>query len=107
MQQVMLHPLRMKVLKALLETVIMINLKHESLSGYDLLLTFNDKLGISLSPGTVYAALSNMERDGLISSELQARKRVYGLTDDGKKALEAVLDDVDDLHEFIRSLLLM
>ena len=103
----MLPPLRMKVLKALLETVIMINLKHEPLCGYDLLLTFNDKLGVSLSPGTVYAALSNMERDGLISSELHTRKRVYELTDEGKKALDAVLDDVEDLHEFISNLLLM
>jgi DNA-binding PadR family transcriptional regulator len=107
LEQVLLPPLRMRVLKALLETVIMINLKHDSLCGYDLLLTFNDKLGITLSPGTVYAALSNMERDGLISSRLQARKRVYELTDEGKKALEAVLEDVEDLHEFIRSLLLM
>ena len=85
----------------------MLNLKHESLCGYDLLLTFNDKLGITLSPGTVYATLSNMERDGLISSELHARKRVYELTDQGTKALEAVLEDAKDLHEFIRSLLLM
>jgi DNA-binding PadR family transcriptional regulator len=107
LEQVLLSPLRMKVLKALLETAIMVNLKHESLSGYDLLLTFNDKLGINLSPGTVYAALSNMERDGLISSELHLRKRVYELTDEGKKALEAVLEDEEDLHEFIRSLLLM
>ena len=83
----------------------MVNLKDESLSGYDLVLQFNEKLGITLSPGTIYSTMNNMERDGLIKSELAFRKRVYKLTDEGKRALDETLDDVEDLHEFIQSLL--
>ena len=83
----------------------MVNLKDESLSGYDLVLQFNEKLGINLSPGTVYSTMNNMERDGLITSESAFRKRVYKLTDEGKRALDETLDDVEDLHEFIQSLL--
>ena len=105
LEQISLPPLRKKVLKALLETAIMVNLKDESLSGYDLVLQFNEKLGINLSPGTIYSTMNNMERDGLIKSELAFRKRVYKLTDEGKRALDETLDDVEDLHEFIQSLL--
>lgn len=84
----------------------MVNLKDdESLSGYDLLLQFKEKFGVSLSPGTVYSTMNNMERDGLITSELSLRKRVYKLTDEGKRVLDETLDDVEELHEFIHSVL--
>ena len=84
----------------------MVNLKdNEALSSYDLILQFNEKFGVNLSPGTVYSTMNNMERDGLITSELSLRKRVYKLTDEGKRALNETLDDAEDLHEFIHSLL--
>jgi DNA-binding PadR family transcriptional regulator len=101
-----LPPLRKKVLNALLEAAIMVSLKDDvPLSGYDLILQFNEKYGISLSPGTVYSTLNNMERDGLITSELLLRKRVYKLTDEGRMALDETLEDAEKLHDFIHSLL--
>jgi DNA-binding PadR family transcriptional regulator len=106
LEQVSLPPLRKKVLSALLETAIMVNLKDGvPLSGYDLILQFNEKYGVNLSPGTVYSTMSNMERDGLIMSELSLRKRVYKLTDEGRRALEETLEDEEELHEFIHNLL--
>lgn len=84
----------------------MVNLKDDvPLSGYDLILKFNEKFGVNLSPGTVYSTMNNMERDGLVMSELSLRKRVYKLTDEGRMALNETLEDVEELHEFIHSLL--
>jgi DNA-binding PadR family transcriptional regulator len=84
----------------------MVNLKDESeLSAYDLILQLNEKCGVKLSPGTVYSTMNNMERDGLITSELFVRKRVYKLTEEGRRALDETLGEIDELHEFIHSLL--
>ena len=105
MEQVSLSPLCMRVFKALLDDAILISLKDELMSGYDLLLLFNEEFGISLSPGTVYSTLSNMERDGLIKSELFLRKRIYKLTDEGKRVLDTTVENVECLHEFIQNLL--
>jgi DNA-binding PadR family transcriptional regulator len=105
LEQVSLSPLCKRVFKALLDDAILIALKDELMSGYDLLLLFNENFRISLSPGTVYSALNNMERDGLIKSELFGRKRIYKLTNDGKRALDETLDNVECLHEFIQCLL--
>lgn len=107
LEQISLPPLHKKVLKALLETALMVKLEHEPLSGYDLLLEFNERFGIVLSPGTVYSTLSNMERDRLIASEVHSRKRVYKLTGEGREALDEVLGDVQKLDGFIQSLLVM
>ena len=106
MAQVSLPPVRKQVLKALLHTAILVKLRNEPSSGYDLLLSFNEEFGIILSPGTVYATLISMDRDGLITSELDHRKRVYELTDEGKIALKELLKDVKKLDLFIRRLLM-
>ena len=105
LEQVSLLPLYKKLLKAFLETVIMVCLKDELLSGYDFLLHFNEKFNIVLSPGTVYSTMNNMERDGLIKSEIFLRKRIYQLTDEGKIALNETLKHVESLQAFIQDLL--
>ena len=105
LEQVSLSPLCKRVLKPLLDTAILVFMKDECLSGYDLLKYFNNKFGIMLSPGTVYSTMNSMERDGLMTSELLLRKRLYKLTDKGKRVLDDTLDEVECLHEFIQSLL--
>jgi len=103
--QVTLPPVRERVLKALLESAIMVKLKQGALSGYDILSLFNEKFDIALSPGTVYSTLMCMERDGLITSELASRKRMYELTSEGLEALENLWNEVEGLHRFIRNIL--
>jgi DNA-binding PadR family transcriptional regulator len=107
LERVSLPPLREKVLKALLKDAIMVSLRDGlPLSGYDLILKFNEEFDINLSPGTVYSTINYMERDGLIKSEFVFRKRVYTLTNEGNKALDETLDDVEELNEFIHDLLM-
>lgn len=105
MEEVFLPSLKRQVLKALLDTSIMAKLRIEPLSGYDLMLLFNEQFEVNISPGTIYSTLSNMERDGLIKSKIFSRKRVYELTDEGSNALDETLEDIKGLHNFIKSLL--
>lgn len=60
--------------------------------------------GYRLSPGTLYPLLARMERSGLLSSTassgLKARK-LYRLTTDGRRVLEALRTCVEELHHEI------
>jgi DNA-binding PadR family transcriptional regulator len=46
------------------------------------------------SAGTVYPTLQQLEDEGLIASESQERKRVYRLTDAGRRELERLDEEV-------------
>ena len=107
MEQLSYSPVHKKLLKALLETRIMLCLKEASLSGYDFLLYFNKKFNINLSPGTIYSTINNMERDGLIKSKIFHRKRIYELTLEGEKLLRQTIENKQSLHEFVQDLLLV
>ena len=107
MEQLSYSPVHKKLLKALLETKIMLCLKEEPLSGYDFLLYFNKKFNINLSPGTIYSTINNMERDGLIKSKICHRKRIYELTPQGENLLNETIENKESLHEFVQDLLVV
>jgi DNA-binding PadR family transcriptional regulator len=46
------------------------------------------------SPGSIYPALQELQRSGLITQETVGRKRVYHLTADGSAVLEQAIDHV-------------
>ena len=106
MEEVFLPSLKKQVLKALMETAIMAQMRTEPLSGYDLMLLFSEQFGINISPGTIYTTLNNMERDRLIKSKIISRKRIYELTDEGSNALDEILEEMEGLHKFIKNLMI-
>lgn len=60
------------------------------ISGYDIIVTFQKRFNLFISPGTVYLTLYRLERDGLIRGEDRRRKRVYALTPKGEKFVENI-----------------
>lgn len=54
------------------------------ISGYDIVVAFQKKFNLFISPDTIYLTLYKLERDGLIRGE-NRRKRVYALTPNGEK----------------------
>jgi len=58
--------------------------------------------GYRIGPGTLYPLLHGMEHSGLLKSELKnvsgRRRRVYGITASGRRALEKAKLKVDELH---------
>lgn len=64
--------------------------KSPPLSGYDIIVAFQKKFNMLVSPGTVYMTLYRLERDGLIRGENRRRKRVYYLTSKGEEYLRSI-----------------
>src|SRR3984893_15216050 len=58
--------------------------------GYELMKQLEGRSGgvYGASAGTVYPTLQQLEDEGLIASELREGKKVYRLTDEGKRELE-------------------
>jgi DNA-binding PadR family transcriptional regulator len=63
--------------------------------GYGLLQDIEAFAGVRLGPGTLYGAISRLERRGLIeAAEASGRRRPYRLTGAGAEALETTLADL-------------
>jgi DNA-binding PadR family transcriptional regulator len=69
--------------------------------GYDIMQTIQEKTGGMYLPssGTLYPALQILEDLELISSSREGKKRIYELTEDGKKELEKQRQLLDEIYE--------
>lgn len=65
------------------------------MSGYDVIAFIHNKFQMLISTGTVYSYLYFLERNGLIKGELEQRRRVYALTEQGKETVKAFLNSKD------------
>ena len=72
--------MRERLFKRLIDVFVLVELKKKSMSGYDVISMLHTKYDLLVSPGTVYALLYSMEREGLIEGRWDERKRVYELT---------------------------
>ena len=74
-------------------TLIMSSLAEGSKHGYALTKDIEAFAGVRIAPGTLYEALSRLERQGLIEAlESDDRRRPYKLTGAGAAALHVHLD---------------
>jgi DNA-binding PadR family transcriptional regulator len=75
-------------------TLILSSLADGPKHGYALTKDIEAFAGLRLAPGTLYEALSRLERQGLIEAlESEDRRRPYRLTAAGASALQAHLSD--------------
>jgi DNA-binding PadR family transcriptional regulator len=85
---------RERMVKSLLDVLILKSVRDgDSLTGYNMMMDFNEKFGVRLSSGTIYSTLYNLESKGLIRSQLKGRNRVYALTEKGESFIGALADD--------------
>ena len=77
-----------KIIGAYLDGLILCRLKNKFLSGYDLLQIIYRDFNLHVSPGTMYATLYSLERQGFIECVPNGRKRVCRLTDKGKVTMQ-------------------
>ncbi|MDR7416415.1 MAG: PadR family transcriptional regulator [Armatimonadota bacterium] len=73
-----------------LKYLILDVLKDRPMHGYDVLRALQERFGgfYAPSPGAVYPTLQMLEDMGYLSSTLQDGKRVYALTEEGRRLLE-------------------
>ena len=73
-------------------TLILSSLAEGPKHGYAITKDVEAFAGVTLQPGTLYGALGRLEDDGLIEALAgEGRRRPYGITPRGARALEAQL----------------
>ena len=94
--------LRVRLVKNFMDIIVLSQLrKSSSLSGYDIMSYIHGKLGLLMSPSTVYSLLYRLERDGLVEGEWNHRKRVYTLTGKGDIYIKLIQRSSERIPLFI------
>jgi len=91
-----------RIIKNFMDIIILAELRNGPISGYDVISFIHNKFHLLVSLGTVYSLLYSLERNGLIEGTWNERKRVYKLTEKGKKT---ILNANDKIQNFITALL--
>ncbi len=93
-----LEKLKTQSMKALMDVILLCEIRKGMISGYDALSVIHKKFDVLLSSGTMYAHLYALEREGLIEGHFDPKKRVYSITEKGQKILhEAAKTNIDML----------
>jgi DNA-binding PadR family transcriptional regulator len=81
-------------------TLVLTSLAGGEKHGYALIKDVEEFSGVRLGPGTLYAALSRLEREGLIESLPEAeRRRPYRITTRGGAVLRSRLERLAGVTE--------
>ena len=85
--------------------VILRLLKDKPRHGYEVMKELEERMHgcYSPSPGTVYPTLQWLEDEGLVRASDVDGKKVYEITEAGRKFLEEHKDVVDDIFERVKS----
>jgi DNA-binding PadR family transcriptional regulator len=87
-----------------LDVLILLKLRNDPLSGYDIISYVHKRFNMFISSGTVYSYLYRLERNELITGELVQRKRVYTLTEKGNKTVKTLLNMRDKILGLVMNL---
>ena len=105
MESEVLKKMHRRIVKSFMDIFILAELRNSPMSGYDVIAYIHNKFGILVSSGTVYSLLYSMERDKLIRGIWAKRKRVYELTENGERNIEAILNANDKIKSLMTNLL--
>lgn len=74
---------------------ILVSLAEENRHGYAIMEDIEKNYDIKLGPGTLYGAISRLEKSGYIEVlEAQDRKKPYRLTEEGRKYLTEQIKEI-------------
>lgn len=72
-----------KFVKTFLDLLVLAIVHNGSRCGYEVLSLIHERLGVLISPGTLYPLLHKLEERGLIEGRSRDRKKNYVLTSKG------------------------
>jgi DNA-binding PadR family transcriptional regulator len=86
-----------------LKYVILDLLKDQPRHGYDIIRALEDRMGgrYRPSPGSVYPTLQMLEDLGYVTSNQHEGKKVYSITDEGRRYLAEQASTIDDIRSRI------
>lgn len=97
--------LRKKVINTFMEVLVLAQLGNKpSLSAYDVIALVNKKYGVLLSSGTVYSALYRLERRGWLRGSSDQRRRIYTLTEQGKRRIKKIQNHTEEIQKLLKSI---
>ena len=105
MEAKILKSMHERIIKSFMDIIILSELRNRPMSGYDVISYIHNKFRLLVSSGTVYSLLYSLERQGLIQGTWNERKRVYTLTDKGRKTIETILNANDKIKSFLLNLM--
>ena len=97
--------LRRRTIKTFMDILILAELQEKPLSGYDIISLIHRKFNVLVSSGTVYSLLYSLERKGLVTADMDQRKRVYTLTEKGEQTLETVWRANEEINSLVQNLI--
>jgi len=100
-----LGEMQKRIVKSFLDVVILAQLMKEPKSTYDIITFIHKKFNLLMSTGTVYSNIYSLERNKLIEGNWSQRKRVYMLTDRGKKTIKAIINVNGKVGMFVEGFL--
>lgn len=79
--------------------LVLVSLSDGPKHGYAIQTDIESFAGVHIGPGTLYGAMSSLERDGLLEAlPSDQRRRPYRLTADGRVRLRQQLGDLDRIR---------
>ena len=103
----LLEKVQKRVIQDFMDIFILAEMKKSSLSGYDAIGLIHRRFDLLVSSGTVYSLLYSLERDGWIRGVWNERKRVYELTEKGKRDMKVIAKVNEEVQNFLRSISLL
>ena len=102
MNKEILPVMEKRILTNFMDLIILSILRNNCLplGGYDIIRILHREFSFLPNPGTVYSHLYSMERKGLLKSTENDRRRVYSLTQEGKKCIETLLANREYIERF-------
>ena len=97
--------LRRRTIKTFMDMLILSELQQKPLSGYDIISLVHKRFNVLVSSGTVYFLLYSLERKGLVTADVDSRKRVYTLTDKGTQTLQIVERANGEINGLVQTLI--
>ena len=97
-----------KLVRGMLDLVVLGLLKENSLHGYGVITNIRKNFGVYFGPSTIYPLLGELEKKGTIKSEWDLThdrpRKVYSLTSEGQSILtgaeESLYEICNKLNEF-------
>ena len=88
-----------KLMKGLLDLVILQFLSNEPMHGYQVITKIRKNFGVYFGPSTIYPLLGTLEKKGYIDSHwdmnFERPRKVYRLTNDGQNMLNYTEDSLN------------
>ncbi len=91
-----------------MELLILHNISRQPMHGYMIMKLIEDKLGYTVSPGTLYPLLRSMVRKGYLEARIRKKGgkvvKTYYLTEAGQRYLEENREQVERVLRFVEGL---